>query len=104
LELGATLSGEVVVEGAVSDELITCEAKLLAPVAEVLPDEVPVWPSPPELTKLLDCDDTKLEAIEDVESGAPLVPVVLCVIDPPVVLYCIVDTLGEVVKLMRLVC
>jgi len=88
----------------VSDELITCETKLLAPVAEVLPDEVPFWPSPPELTKLLDCDDTKLEAIEDVESGAPLIPVMLCVIDLPVVLYCIDDTLEEVVKLLRLVC
>lgn len=94
---------ELVVEGAeVDTDVVIFETRLLVTVAKVLPNELPVWPTAPELTKLDDCDDTKPKDVE-VDSGAPLSPVALCVVDPPVVVYCVDNTLEMVVILLRLV-
>lgn len=105
VEFGDAEYRELVVEDAESDiAVVICEAKLLVPVAEVLPNELPVWPTPPEL-KLDDCDGTKLEGTEYVETAALLIPVVLWVVEPPVVvLDCNIDTLETIVELLRLVC
>jgi len=86
-----------------SDNGVVWETELLVVVVEVLSNGLIVWSTPPELTKLDDCAETKIEDIEDVESGVPLNSVAFCVVDPPVVVYCIDDTLETVVKLLRLV-